>query len=279
MKRKKHNKKRNTAFLYETLINEMTKAVVSNEKEKINKITNIMKKYFNDDSVLKEEVDLYNVLLETKDLDQTTASRLLDETKRVYFSLNKQDIFDQQTEAIKDINKDLSKNVFSNFIPNYKNLATISQIFSMKTNVKQRVLLEKKIIEDMTSIDKLNENVLQPIDNIVYKTFVSKFNEKYSGSLISEQKELLNKYIVSFVDNGIDLKLFMNEEINRLKNELNNSFTNENISSDVEMIEKTKNVLNLLESFKEKQIDDKMLMKVLKIQDLVKEIQADASRS
>ena len=66
MKRKKHNKKRNTAFLYETLINEMTKAVVSNEKEKINKITNIMKKYFNDDSVLKEEVDLYNVLLETK---------------------------------------------------------------------------------------------------------------------------------------------------------------------------------------------------------------------
>ena len=279
MKRKKHNKKRNTAFLYETLINEMTKAVVSNEKEKINKITNIMKKYFNDNSVLKEEVDLYNVLLETKDLDQTTASRLLDETKRVYFSLNKQDIFDQQTEAIKDINKDLSKNVFSNFIPNYKNLATISQIFSMKTNVKQRVLLEKKIIEDMTSIDKLNENVLQPIDNIVYKTFVSKFNEKYSGSLISEQKELLNKYIVSFVDNGIDLKLFMNEEINRLKNELNNSFTNENISSDVEMIEKTKNVLNLLESFKEKQIDDKMLMKVLKIQDLVKEIQSDASRS
>ena len=131
----------------------------------------------------------------------------------------------------------------------------------------------------MTSIDKLNENVLQPIDNIVYKTFVSKFNEKYSGSLISEQKELLNKYIVSFVDNGIDLKLFMNEEINRLKNELNNSFTNENISSDVEMIEKTKNVLNLLESFKEKQIDDKMLMKVLKIQDLVKEIQFDASRS
>ena len=71
----------------------------------------------------------------------------------------------------------------------------------------------------------------------------------------------------------------MNEEINRLKNELNNSFTNENISSDVEMIEKTKNVLNLLESFKEKQIDDKMLMKVLKIQDLVKEIQSDASRS
>ena len=198
---------------------------------------------------------------------------------KFFQKLNRKEVFNKQTKLIEAINKNITPSIFKNFIPNYKNLATISQIFSMKTNVKQRVLLEKKIIEDMTSIDKLNENVLQPIDNIVYKTFVSKFNEKYSGSLISEQKELLNKYIVSFVDNGIDLKLFMNEEINRLKNELNNSFTNENISSDVEMIEKTKNVLNLLESFKEKQIDDKMLMKVLKIQDLVKEIQSDASRS
>ncbi len=49
---------------------------------------------------------------------------------------------------------------------------------------------------------------MQPIDNIVYKTFVSKFNDKYSDSLISEQKELLNKYIVSFVDNGIEFKTF-----------------------------------------------------------------------
>jgi hypothetical protein len=279
MKRKKHNKKRNTAFLYETLINEVTKAVVSGEKDKINKITNIITKYFNDDSVLKEEVDLYGILLDTKSLDKQTASKLLDETKRVYFSLNQQEIFDKQTEAIKDINKNLSKNVFSNFIPNYKDLATISQIFSKKTNVKQRVLLEKKIIDEMTSTNQINENTMQPIDNIVYKTFVNKFNDKYSDSLISEQKELLNKYIVSFVDNGIDLKIFMNEEITRLKNELNSSFTNNNISDDVEMVKNTKNVLNLLESFKEKQIDDNMLMRILKIQDLVKEIQSDASSS
>ena len=78
----------------------------------------------------------------------------------------------------------------------------------------------------MTSTNQINENTMQPIDNIVYKTFVNKFNDKYSDSLISEQNELLNKYIVSFVDNGIDLKIFMNEENTRLKNELNNSFTN-----------------------------------------------------
>ena len=147
MKRKRHNKKRNTAFLYETLINEMTKAVVSGKRQKVSKITNIMKKYFNDGSVLKEEVDLYNTLMSTKNLDKDTALRMLEETKKVYFALNQQNIFDQQTEAIDDINKTLTKDVFSNFIPNYKNLATISQIFSKKTPVKQRVLLEKKIKE------------------------------------------------------------------------------------------------------------------------------------
>ena len=33
MKKTKHNKKRNTAFLYEALIREMTKAVVSKNQE------------------------------------------------------------------------------------------------------------------------------------------------------------------------------------------------------------------------------------------------------
>ena len=131
----------------------------------------------------------------------------------------------------------------------------------------------------MTESNKINENVMQPIDNIVYKTFVSKFNDKYSDSLVAEQKELLNKYIVSFVDNGIELKLFMNEELHRLKEVVGTSLKNEHIKDDSEMIKKTKDVLALLESFKEKQIDNKMLIKVLRIQNLVKEIQADASRS
>lgn len=279
MKTKRHNKKRNTAFLYETLINEMTKAVVSGEKDKASKITNLIKNYFSDGGILKEEIDLYNALISTNGLDRETAINMLAEVKRVYLSLNQQEIFNAQTKAIADINKNLTKDVFSNFIPNYKNLATISQIFSNKTPVKQRVLLEKKIIDGLTEVNNITQDLLQPIDNIIYKTFVGKFNEKYSDSLIFEQKELLNKYIVSFVDNGIDLKLFMNEEIDRLKEAVSSSFNSAHIKDDIEMVKKTKNVLSLLEDFRSQQIDDKMLIKVLKIQDLVKEIQVDARRS
>jgi flagellin-specific chaperone FliS len=277
MKKKRHNKKRNTAFLYETLINEMTKAVVSNNKNNVAKISNIMKKYFSEGSILKEEVDLYKVLVDTKGLDGDTAEKMLNEVKRVYLSLDHQDIFVQQSKVISDMNKTLTKNVFSNFVPNYKSLATISQMFSEKTPVKDRVLLEQKVINNLVEKATTDSNNLQPIDNLVYKTFVEKFNYKYSNHLISEQKELLNKYITSFIDNGVELKIFMNEELGRLKEVISSSFNNDDIKNDVEMIDKTKNVLSLLESFKQKQINDEMLIKVLKIQDLVKEVQSNAS--
>tara|TARA_R110000824_G_scaffold180655_2_gene361161 strand:+ start:5254 stop:6087 length:834 start_codon:yes stop_codon:yes gene_type:complete len=277
MKRRRHNKKRNTAFLYETLINEITKAVISNDKKNIVKISNIVKKYFSSGGILKEEIDLYKTLAETSGLDKDTAEKLLSEVKRVYFSLNRDEVFDEQSKAIKDVNKTLTKDVFSNFVPNYKNLATISQMFSEKTPIKQRVLLEKKILENLTKQNNIDSDTLQPIDDIVYKTFVKKFNEKYSTSLISEQRELLNKYIVSFMDNGVELKIFMNEEAGRLKRAVSVSLGNNEIKHDAEMIKKTKNVLSLLERFKERQIDDQMLIKMLKIQDLVKEIQTDAN--
>ena len=43
--RLKHNKKRNTAFVYEALIRELTKSVVKNNKHKQNKIVSIIDGY------------------------------------------------------------------------------------------------------------------------------------------------------------------------------------------------------------------------------------------
>ena len=44
--RLKHNKKRNTAFVYETLVRELTESVVKNNKNKQNKIVSIIKEHF-----------------------------------------------------------------------------------------------------------------------------------------------------------------------------------------------------------------------------------------
>ena len=45
----RHNKKRNTAFLYESLIKELTKSIVRNQTETKQKVINILKEYFGKD--------------------------------------------------------------------------------------------------------------------------------------------------------------------------------------------------------------------------------------
>jgi exonuclease I len=167
----------------------------------------------------------------------------------------------------------LSKGVFSNFMPNYKDLATIGQIFSSLTSIKSRVLLENKVVERLMNKENPKEE-MQPIDNIVYKTFVSKFNEQYAGKLTEQQQALLSHYISSFADNGLQLKTFLNEELTRLKKSLSKSLNIVEISRDDEMADSTKKIIAKLEEYKNTPIDKIMLESILKTQELVKEIES-----
>ena len=267
----KHNKKRNTAFLYETLIVELTKATITENNQKRETILNILNKYFKNGKVLRQELELYNAINETQDLESKMAEKLILEAKRQYAFFNHQHIFDQQTDLIKTINKSLNKDVFNNFVPDYKNLATIAQMLNVGTPIKRKVILEQKLVEKLTSRSSQTEDKMQPIDNLVYKTFVSKFNEHYT-ELHDEQKQLLEKYIFSFSDNGVSLKMYLNEEISRLRDEIKNSLSIKEIKEDTDMNKSTKDVLSLMESFSSQPVDIVLVKKVLKIQNLVREI-------
>ena len=83
---------------------------------------------------------------------------------------------------------------------------------------------------------------------------------------------MLNKYVASFADNGIDLKIYLNEEIKRLKDNLTKGLTSEDIKEKSEITDKTKKVLTLMEEYKSKEIDSRMIEQVLKIQSLAREI-------
>jgi hypothetical protein len=269
----KHNKKRNTAFLYETLVREIAKSVIKKQPQRNNFITSLIKEYFIQGTELAKELELYKTLNEIRDLDPYTAEKLIQESKQAHQKIDKKKLFIEQSKLISKINRNLSKNVFSNFVPNYKSLATISQIFNNDVSVKNKVLLEKELLNKLTSSECLNEDKQAPITNLVYKTFIKRFNESYSGTLLEEQKKLLQKYITSFDDNGIQLKIFLNEELSRLKNLINKSLTQEEIKADPDMIEKTKKVLNVIESFKNKPFNKEMLTQVLKMQILTNETQ------
>jgi hypothetical protein len=267
----KHNKKRNTAFLYESLIKECARSLVKREENKTDIISSMIKESFKSDTALGRELKLYRDIGEVKCVDVYTAERLIEETRKEYDNLDKEEIFEKQSALIDSINKQLGKDVFNNFVPNYKNLATIAQIFS-KNGVKDRILLERKLISSMVSgKHKGAQKSMTHINGLVYKTFINNFNEKYSKALSERQSVLLAKFVTSFSDNGLALKAYLNEEVPKLKSEIISLKEKNEIKSDGSMVKKADEVLELLESFKKVRIDRSLITKILKIQQLIEE--------
>jgi HD superfamily phosphodiesterase len=245
--RLKHNKKRNTAFVYETLVRELTESVVKNNKNKQNKIVSIIKEHFTSDSTLKEELELYKSIYETRDIEKKTAEKIVIQVKEKRAGLDSKKLFQEQSALINKINKTLSNKIYSNFVPNYKTMASVYSIFQDSLPVKDRVLLEENIVEQMSSSATTSQEVQTPMDSIIYNTFVKKFNEEYSDLLSENQKLLLGHYVSSFSDNGLELKIYMNEEISRLKTELTKKKKSMKVSSNKTLREKIEKVYNILD--------------------------------
>jgi len=271
----KHNKKRNSAFLYEVLIQELTKSVLSKNKELQNKIVALVKESFAPNSMMYRELKLYRAITHTKNVNLLTAEKIINEVKIRHRELDKKVLLSEQNKVARKIRKFLSDDAFSNFVPSYKDLASVAQIFNNKVSIKSKILLENELVDKMSS--KQNKEKMVPMDNIVYKSFVKRFNDEYSGKLLQEQKTLLNKFVASFHNNGIELKSYLNEEIGRLKKELKKSFSKEEFVTDSQMLENAKKVLKTLDSYQELKPDKAMVEEVIKIQGLVTEIQSDAN--
>jgi len=131
-------------------------------------------------------------------------------------------------------------------------------------------LFEQTIIEKMTS-QKDTTGEMKTIDNITYHSFIKKFNSKYTD-LLQEQKDLLNRYITSFADEGFELRVYLNEELSRLK-----ALVAEATQTAEEALisQKLEGISNYLEEFRKREFTDTDLNKVLKTQELVKELSAN----
>jgi len=278
MPRNKHNKKRNTAFLYEALLKEVTKAIISGDRKAKKTAISILKESFAPKTVLSEELELYKTLLETKEMDNLAAEKIVFQVRQARNNINESDIQEAQNRLISRVNKELSSGVYSNFVPNYKNIATVSQLFSTdegNANIKSGVLLEQKVVASMMEgLSTPDAPKMKPIDNLVFKSFVSKYNKEYSSGILSEQKELLNRYILSFSDNGVDVSIYLNEELGRLHGVLTDALASDDIKTDATMVESTKRVISMIDGFRETPINKDLIEDVLKIQNLVNEIEA-----
>tara|TARA_Y100000034_G_C6857061_1_gene389637 strand:+ start:362 stop:1186 length:825 start_codon:yes stop_codon:yes gene_type:complete len=266
----RHNKKRNTAFLFEVLVRELTIASLKANKPHKKTVIKILKEFFNKSTILNAELDLYKSVTSSSNLNNKFAEKVLSEAKSRHQKLNKKTIFDSQTKLIKEINEKLGKGVFENFILDYKNLATAYQVLYENTDVKEQIKLEEQILERLqTSPDAVKEEKYKPVSKLTFKTFYNKFNETYGSELLKEQKELIQYYVSSYETDDLEFKVFLNEEIGRLKSNLINATKDK---TNPLVIEKRDQIINVLNSFSKKEIDKTVLEKVLKLQQLTEEM-------
>ena len=265
----KHNKKRNTAFVFESLVREVAKNVIAENIEKKNIVVSTIRKFFNKKTEQYKELQIYRSILEARDLPLEMKEKVIQEARLQHSKLNKEEIFKNQTTLIKEINTMIAKDIFNTFIPNYKNLATIYNLLNMDMSPRKKVILEKQLLEELV---KGEEEKQTPSDKLTFSVFMKKYNDKYGASLLSEQKKLLNTYITSFADNGLEMKVFLNEEVGKMKNNLQDLSQCSLAGEFPRIKEKILKVTELLESFKEQPIDKFALTKLLNIQSLVAEM-------
>ena len=83
---------------------------------------------------------------------------------------------------------------------------------------------------------------------------------------------MLTHYVASFSDNSLQLKIFLNNEISRLKLKIKEAKDISYIQEDDDMLEKTQLVFNKLQKFSKETISESILLTVLASQSLVEEI-------
>ena len=93
----KHNKKRNKAFLYESLVSELTKAVLSKNTERKATITSHIKEHYKKGEILAQDLECYRSLSETDSFEPFTAEKLICEIRNIRSLIVKKKLFRRQT--------------------------------------------------------------------------------------------------------------------------------------------------------------------------------------
>src|SRR6056300_1513340 len=271
----KHNKKRNTAFLYECLVRSLTKSVIRENNQEQQIVKAILKEFFTKGTVLAQELEIYRSLLESKELQSDYSRRLLAETKKDFDAIDRKDVFNEQTKLINRINKALGSDSFGIFVPNYKDLATVGMFLQQDNlSAKKRIMLDDNCVKYLGRSEKILTE-MKHLDKLEFKMFVNRFNDTYEHSLLKEQKDLLTNFITSFSDNGLGLKSYLNEEIGRLKSAVESEIVD---GRNQALIENFKKVRAKLDGYASQPLNESIVEEIFYIQDLLAEVKRNVGK-
>jgi len=232
MKQIKHSKFRNTGFLFELLVRQVTSDILNNRK---GIAEGLLKKYFNSKTELSNELKLYQFIVSERYNSENRAERFVDAVVESRAKLDEKKILKEKYNLIKEIKDNYSIDEFlRSQIPNYKVLASVYKIFEYKTNNEQNydpkdyVATKFTLVEHLvgkTQVKTITESTIatelkkedKEIQLLSYKMLVDSFNKKYNN-LNDKQKGLLKEYINSFT-NSDNLKNHVITEVKSLTKE------------------------------------------------------------
>mgnify|MGYP003656353017 FL=1 len=276
----KHSKIRNTGILFELLTRQITVDVLNNDKK--GSAANILKEFFNKNTQLGKEYELYRVLTVENYKSETKANHLVDAVLIARTKLNETSLKREKYNLIKEVRSKYDiNNFFMARIPNYKVNASIYKLFSTKEDMDPQTETESRftIVENITRKNlstKKKENVMvegykkqeKDLRLLAYGILIEKFNKKYSN-LSANQRNLLKEYINN-ISNTNSLKEFIESETIKVKKQLQSHLPQ--VSDKVTKI-KLKEAINQADTLmKGRIVEDKQVVTLMRYYQLVKEL-------
>lgn len=203
----RHNKKRNSALLYEFLIRHISKSLIEDRKDEANKTVAILKRYFAKGSALHEELNLFNQVFKTRANSLLFANGILREIVSRSSKIDQRRLMEEKSNLIQEIHQRLSSvGFYEHKIPNYIIFASLQMLFNERKMDKiERLKIEERVAQFITEDRKNGSNVADAMhldpkySNAVARIIQKKFDEKYANTLNESQQKLLRKYAISLV--------------------------------------------------------------------------------
>ena len=276
----KHSKIKNTGLLYEILTRQVTADILDGRESKS---VNLLKKYFNEETALGKEKELYDILLTNSYKDERRAEKLLEAVVKTRQRISNQDLKKEKYNLIKEISETFSaKDFFNTRVSNYKTLASIYKFFLTETTMidfspKEIIDTKYSILESITSTRRIKKpskvsEILRKEERdtqlLSYEILVDKFNKKYTN-LSESQKSLLREYINN-ISNSNSFGEFINEEITKVVNELKPLL--KKVNDKVVRIKLTE-AINQAKNFTTKSVvKDNQVITLMRYYELIKEV-------
>ena len=286
-RRVQHSKYKNTGILFELLARQVTADTLNGRED--SPAIRIIREYLRPATELGKELVLYRSLMETSNLSEPKALKLIDLVLEQRRKLNAKKLNEQKYNLVKVIkDKYPLKEFLSSKIPQYKEYASIFKTFLFESHpdkldvsdIGDVASARFTIVEHLThktskgeSKRVLSETFREQQEDLrllTYKILVDKFNEKYKN-LDERQKVLLREYINN-VSNTNSLREYINDEVPKVKKELQLKLNS--IDDKVTRI-KFMEVVNQLDSIKKgNTVRDNQVSALMIAYQLVKEIKS-----